>query len=97
MLITEEMIQKAIDHGACDIAINWLKVKPRTWKELVKHNSDWAVWVMAYIPDCPINLEGLDSYGRALVMINRQDCPVDLDSLEPHDRDWVIRGRGLAQ
>ena len=46
--------------------------------------------VMVKRPDCPIDLEGLNSSKRALVMVNRPDCPIDLEGLNYFDRGAVI-------
>ena len=35
---------------ACAPAITWLRKKPRTTKELVKHNPEWAAWIVECVP-----------------------------------------------
>ena len=40
-----------------------------------------------------IDLDGLDSYNRARVMVDRPDCPIDLIGLDSYDRAWVMSSR----
>ena len=69
MKITAEMISSAAQARACPGALLWLRVQPRTWAELVVAYPVWAVWAMIKIADCPIDLDGLDPYERAWVMV----------------------------
>ena len=41
---------------------------------------------MAHRPDCPIDMIGLTSYDRAIVMAARPDCPIDLTGLNGPER-----------
>ena len=43
--------------------------------------------------DCPVDLTGLTSHDRALVMIDRPDCPIDLTGLRSSDRSRVMANR----
>ena len=43
--------------------------------------------------DCPVDLTGLTSHDRALVMVRRPDCPIDLTGMNSSDRAWVISRR----
>ena len=51
MEITEEYIAAAANLNACQAALDWLREKPRTLKELAAYNQDWAVWVIRFAPD----------------------------------------------
>ena len=51
MEITEKHIDAAKKLRACAPAITWLRKKPRTIKELVKHNPEWAAWIVECAPD----------------------------------------------
>lgn len=90
MKITPEMITLVKKQGGCKVIVDWLEEKERTWDELVEKHPDWAVLAMTKIPDCPINLEGLTSAQKALVMIRRKDCPVNLEGLTDYDKRRVL-------
>ena len=90
--IDKKLIEKARKAGACREALDWAEERPRTWKELVRHNPAWAVWGLIHLR-LPIDLDGLSVSDRAWVMVKRRDCPIDLDGLSSYDRAWVMAER----
>ena len=44
MIITQNMIEKAVALSACEDAVTWLRESPRMYPELVIYNQEWAVW-----------------------------------------------------
>jgi hypothetical protein len=45
----DSLIDLAEAKGACRPALNWLRKKPRTFDELLKHDIDWVVWAVENI------------------------------------------------
>jgi hypothetical protein len=47
--IPDSLIDLAEAKGACKPALNWLRKKPRTFDELLKHDIDWVAWAVQNI------------------------------------------------
>ena len=45
-IIPAKLIDRAEREGACEEAIKWLRAKPRTFRQLVRTNDDWAWWAI---------------------------------------------------
>jgi len=91
-------LDEARDMGACAEALVWGKKHrdlswEEAWARLKRDHLDWACWVMMRVPECPADMEGLDSEHRAWVMTNRKECPVDLTGLDSVGRARVMMVR----
>lgn len=51
--ITREIIRLAVRRGACEEAVRWARRKPRTIRELVARNADWARWLAIEMRELP--------------------------------------------
>ena len=97
-IIDEKVIGDCEMQGACNAGLDWLRKKPRTYKQLSTKSKDWLRW-LAQHSTLPYVLEKLsadsDSYVRRFVAQNAATPVPVLEKLSA-DSDTDVR-RGVAQ
>jgi hypothetical protein len=48
-IIPSDLIDYAEEQSACKGALRWLREEPRTWRDLIDHNPEWAGWAAEYV------------------------------------------------
>ena len=52
LMIPPSMVRAAEAAGACEEAIEWLRARPRSWRDLALYQLSWFLWASGAI-GCP--------------------------------------------
>lgn len=78
--------------------VQWLRARPRTWRQLRAYNETYSTWCLQVgIPGIADSLrhdiEMLTSYERKVLLETHPEIPMDGVLMTPHDRDDVVFAR----